>query len=312
MALFKARGKYDDLASGDQPKLAQKSTSETKADFAATMPVLKPVSEAASSGTGKKDMHSVLRSRNAAAVSNFIEKQGLGVCFKAGADGVSPIELAFSSNNAECGRVMLKAIEDALLSGKYVFEKPEAAEEKNEAANDLTKRYTEAVAAAPAPEPKVASQSLPDSSNRKVSYSSDGGLVARRMAAIQSGGEKNEAAPAVNRQSSTDGASRKISSEVARRMAALEQGSQASSKKEASQAKVPRPVEENKAEIQSLAATAPAVSSWSNLNIDVDPTPYVKSFAEKNWIESPLNSPEGNKAWVEHTTPKAVEVKVSS
>jgi len=67
----------------------------------------------------------VVKTRNAAAVQALIDKKGLGIIFKAGADGVSPLELAFSSNNSECGRVMLKAIEDALNSGSYVMETDE-------------------------------------------------------------------------------------------------------------------------------------------------------------------------------------------
>eukprot|EP00475_Leptophrys_vorax_P010243 TRINITY_DN16901_c0_g1_i1.p1 TRINITY_DN16901_c0_g1~~TRINITY_DN16901_c0_g1_i1.p1 ORF type:complete len:330 (+),score=83.11 TRINITY_DN16901_c0_g1_i1:99-992(+) len=121
ISLFKQRGKYDDLASGDKAP-APRPAAEQKVDLSATMPVQSSLN-AASPRAGKKDLVSVLRTRNAAAVQGLIEKKGLGIIFKAGADGVSPLELAFSSNNSECGRVMLKAIEDALNSGSYAMEK---------------------------------------------------------------------------------------------------------------------------------------------------------------------------------------------
>jgi len=142
MSLFKARGKYDDLATGDATarissvvrenlsRTTALSLSEMKQDSA---------SKPAHHGSGKKDMGAALRSRNPQAVQSLIEKKGLGVCFKAGSDGVTPIELAFANGNVECGRVMLKAIQDALNSKDYEMDKADTEEEKN----DVARNYVE-------------------------------------------------------------------------------------------------------------------------------------------------------------------------
>jgi hypothetical protein len=142
LALFKQRGKYDDLAGDSAPKTSpQRSAPAEQKQEPAEVSSPGPSRKAG----GKKDLNSVLRTRNAQAVQALIEKKGLGIIFKAGADGVSPLELAFSTNNSECGRVMLKAIEEALNTKQYDMEKPD--DDKEDAA------------AAPAPVSKPAEPS---------------------------------------------------------------------------------------------------------------------------------------------------------
>lgn len=135
MALFKTRGKYDDLAQGSSASAAvleaRSARSQTMAaDFSRTQPI------SLVSQTSKKDLNSVLRTRNADAVQALIDKKGLGICFKAGFDGASPIEVAFTTGNVACGRVMLKALEDALKSGSYQLEKAGDDEEVKESVAD--------------------------------------------------------------------------------------------------------------------------------------------------------------------------------
>jgi len=122
LALFRARGKYEDLSNGQpdaqaqKPKPAVAPASFSNAAFSAQSPTNAPV-------RGKKDMTSALRRRNPAEVEAFVEQRGLNVLFTVGADGVTPIETAFANNNLECGRVMLKYIKQALETKDFAWEK---------------------------------------------------------------------------------------------------------------------------------------------------------------------------------------------
>eukprot|EP00475_Leptophrys_vorax_P038669 TRINITY_DN6867_c0_g2_i1.p1 TRINITY_DN6867_c0_g2~~TRINITY_DN6867_c0_g2_i1.p1 ORF type:complete len:258 (+),score=55.70 TRINITY_DN6867_c0_g2_i1:175-948(+) len=130
MALFKARGKYDDLgATGDATRLRASisgpppsASSYDASPFSATV--------GANSGfklpTGNKkgDMNSALRTRNPEAVKTVIDKKGYHVMFSSGVDGVTALETAFTTGNIESGRIMVKLIAAALQGGEFVWEKP--------------------------------------------------------------------------------------------------------------------------------------------------------------------------------------------
>jgi len=133
MSLFKARGKYDDLAATSSLSTTMRHSFKTENDtktLSATMGA-----EPVASGFSKKgDLNSALRTRNSLAVQGVIDKKGLHVMFSSGADGITAIETAFTTGNLECGRVMLKEIAAALQGQEFVWEKAPEADNKEESA----------------------------------------------------------------------------------------------------------------------------------------------------------------------------------
>jgi len=162
LALFKARGKYEDLnpESNFAQTHRQSLSSYGRDDVKAPSSPTSGASDSLSTLKGKKsDLASALRSRNVQAVHSIIEKKGLGVMFAAGGDGITSIESAFTTGNLECGRLMLKVIADALQGQEFVWEKPDAdtgthtpAEEKH-AAPVSAAAFSSHFAPEPEPEP---------------------------------------------------------------------------------------------------------------------------------------------------------------
>lgn len=112
IAAFKKRGKYNDIANARAPSQERRST------FSAAE---KPAESYGTQGrrntwtpSGSKDLSSVLRKRNPDDVESVIKEQGLKAVFESGSDGATPLELAFSSGNIDCGRVMIQALKEAL------------------------------------------------------------------------------------------------------------------------------------------------------------------------------------------------------
>jgi len=140
MQLFRERGSYNDLAqhpnapTGAKAANAAAGVSKPSSTFVRASSLV--TDEKSNSNTGsytaqektnfsaqQKDLNSILRNRSPNQVKDFIAKHGLHVIFKAGFNGVTPLEQAFSSSNAECGRVMMQILEDALKTKEFEWEK---------------------------------------------------------------------------------------------------------------------------------------------------------------------------------------------
>lgn len=158
ISLFKTRGKYTDLAQGSDGKPLASVTSAKHAEPQAEEKEIPSRTKVSKRKYAPKDLGFILRSRNAAAVSAFLEKDGLAACFQAGADGVTPIELAFTTGNVECGRVMINAIQEALRHAGS-FHKPEPAEPIE---HTLQAHDQEEIPSTEEPSPSLSAQKSPE------------------------------------------------------------------------------------------------------------------------------------------------------
>jgi hypothetical protein len=120
MALFKTRGKYDDLA---------EPTGTVQAVAVAQMQAQEEI---------VVDVFQMVKRNDVNGIRDLIQKEGLSVCFKRDAKGVTAIEMALTSaKSVQCARLMTTEIEKALAVGIFVFDKTKPVEETKAEVNLL-------------------------------------------------------------------------------------------------------------------------------------------------------------------------------